>query len=63
MASPTGTWQATGKSVVGYRVNEVLFGQNNVAVGRTNAVTGSITVDGASVGLGVLHGADGRRPQ
>ena len=50
MASPTGTWQATGKSVVGYRVNEVLFGQNNVAVGRTNSVTGSITVDGASVG-------------
>jgi polyisoprenoid-binding protein YceI len=45
-----GTWQATGKSVVGYRVNEVLFGQNNVAVGRTNSVTGSITVDGASVG-------------
>ena len=36
--------------MVGYRVNEVLFGQNNVAVGRTNAVTGSITVDGTSVG-------------
>jgi polyisoprenoid-binding protein YceI len=50
VASPTGTWPATSKSVVGYRVNEVLFGQNNVAVGRTNAVTGSITVDGTSVG-------------
>lgn len=49
VASPTGTWQATSKSVVGYRVNEVLFGQNNVAVGRTNSVTGSITVDGTSV--------------
>jgi polyisoprenoid-binding protein YceI len=47
--SPTGTWQATMKSVVGYRVNEVLAGQNNVAVGRTNSVTGSMTVDGSSV--------------
>jgi polyisoprenoid-binding protein YceI len=47
--SPTGTWQATKKSVVGYRVNEVLAGQNNVAVGRTNAVTGSMTVQGSSV--------------
>ena len=47
--SPTGTWQATGKSVVGYRVDEVLAGQNNVAVGRTNAVTGTMTVTGPSV--------------
>jgi polyisoprenoid-binding protein YceI len=47
--SPTGTWQATKKSVVGYRVNEVLAGQNNVAVGRTNSVTGSMTVGGSSV--------------
>jgi polyisoprenoid-binding protein YceI len=47
--SPSGTWQATKKSVVGYRVNEVLAGQNNVAVGRTNAVTGSMTVEGSSV--------------
>jgi polyisoprenoid-binding protein YceI len=47
--SPAGTWQATGKSVVGYRVNEVLAGQNNVAVGRTNSVTGSITVAGPNV--------------
>jgi len=48
-SSPSGTWQATAKSVVGYRVNEVLAGQNNVAVGRTNSVTGSMTVDGSSV--------------
>jgi polyisoprenoid-binding protein YceI len=48
-ASPTGTWMPTKKSVVGYRVNEVLAGQNNVAVGRTSAVTGSMTVDGTSV--------------
>jgi polyisoprenoid-binding protein YceI len=43
-ASPAGTWSATTASVAGYRVNEVLFGQNNTAVGRTNAVTGSIVV-------------------
>jgi polyisoprenoid-binding protein YceI len=47
--SASGTWRVTGKSVVGYRVNEVLAGQNNVAVGRTSSVTGSMTVDGATV--------------
>ena len=47
--SPTGTWHATAASVVGYRANEVLFGQNNVAVGRTHSVTGSITVGGSEV--------------
>jgi polyisoprenoid-binding protein YceI len=36
-------------SVVGYRVNEVLFGQTNVAVGRTSAVTGSMTVNAKTV--------------
>lgn len=44
-----GTWNATDASLVGYRVNEVLFGQNNTAVGRTNAVTGKLTIAGASV--------------
>jgi polyisoprenoid-binding protein YceI len=34
---------------VGYRVQEVLFGQDNTAVGRTNAVTGSVTIQGTSV--------------
>jgi polyisoprenoid-binding protein YceI len=46
---PSGTWKATSASVVGYRVNEVLFGQNNVAVGRTHAVAGTITLSGTSV--------------
>lgn len=36
-------------SVVGYRVKEVLFDQSHEAVGRTDQVTGSITVDGTSV--------------
>src|ERR1700693_5045929 len=30
-----GTWTAGSGSVVGYRVNEVLLGQNATAVGRT----------------------------
>jgi polyisoprenoid-binding protein YceI len=47
--SPTGSWRATRASIVGYRVNEVLAGQNNVAVGRTNSVAGTITVVGTRV--------------
>lgn len=45
----SGTWNVTGESRVGYRVDEVLFGQNVTAVGRTNAVTGSVTIDGLTV--------------
>jgi polyisoprenoid-binding protein YceI len=53
-SSSTGTatvdeWKVTNGSVVGYRVKEVLFGQSNVAVGRTSAITGSITVDGTTI--------------
>ncbi len=44
-----GTWTTTGASQLGYRVQEVLFGQSNTAVGRTNAVTGHITIDGSQV--------------
>ena len=47
--SVDGTWNVTTGSVVGYRVNEVLFGQTHDAVGRTDAVTGSMTVDGTKV--------------
>ena len=43
------TYRPTSASVVGYRVKEVLFGQSNEAVGRTSSVTGSMTLDGASV--------------
>jgi polyisoprenoid-binding protein YceI len=49
-----GIWKVSNGSLVGYRVKEVLFGQNNVAVGRTSAVTGSITVDGASISAGTF---------
>ncbi|MBK9178999.1 MAG: YceI family protein [Acidimicrobiales bacterium] len=44
-----GVWDASGDSVVGYRVDEILFGQNATAVGRTNAVTGSLTLEGGRV--------------
>jgi polyisoprenoid-binding protein YceI len=48
-ASLAGTWNAGSGSVVGYRVKEVLFGQNHVAVGRTGSVTGHITISGTTV--------------
>jgi polyisoprenoid-binding protein YceI len=44
-----GTWRPTTGSVLGYRVKEVLFGQSNEAVGRTSDITGSMTINGASV--------------
>jgi polyisoprenoid-binding protein YceI len=52
--APDGTWKVTTGSVVGYRVNEVLFGQSNVAVGRTGAITGSITVAGTTITAGTI---------
>jgi polyisoprenoid-binding protein YceI len=52
-AAPTGsvdgTWKATSDSIVGYRVKEVLLGQDTEAVGRTNSVTGTFTLSGATV--------------
>jgi polyisoprenoid-binding protein YceI len=36
-------------SGVGYRVVEVLFGQDTEGVGRTSAITGGLTLDGAQV--------------
>lgn len=49
-----GTWKAGSGSVVGYRVQEVLFGQDNTAVGRSSAITGSITIRGTSVTAGAF---------
>jgi len=42
-------WTVTHDSVVGYRVQEVLFGQTANAVGRTDAITGTMTFDRATV--------------
>jgi polyisoprenoid-binding protein YceI len=47
--SVAGTWHVTTGSLVGYRVNEVLAGQNNVAVGRTSDITGIMTIRGTTV--------------
>jgi polyisoprenoid-binding protein YceI len=44
-----GTWTITSGSTVGYRVNEVLLGQNATAVGRSTSVTGHFTIDGSDV--------------
>ncbi len=48
-SSVAGDWRAGTGSVVGYRVNEVLVGQKNVAVGRTSSVTGQLVIDGTKV--------------
>ena len=42
-------WTIANGSQLGYRVVEVLFGQKTEGVGRTNKVTGSLTLDGATV--------------
>lgn len=44
-----GTWTATAGSTVGYRVPEILFGQEAEGVGRTEDVTATITVEGSRV--------------
>jgi len=44
-----GTWKVGPGSQAGYRVEEILFGQSNTAVGRTTAVTGQLTIGGSQV--------------
>lgn len=45
----SGTYAAGTGSEAGYRVDEVLFGQNATAAGRTSDVTGSLVIDGTTV--------------
>jgi polyisoprenoid-binding protein YceI len=47
-----GTWNIGSGSVVGYRIKETLFGQSNTAVGRTSAISGSITISATTVTAG-----------
>jgi polyisoprenoid-binding protein YceI len=47
-----GTWTAGSGSQAGYRVKEVLLGQDTEAVGRTTAITGQLTVSGTQVRSG-----------
>jgi polyisoprenoid-binding protein YceI len=44
-----GKWAITPASQAGYRAKEILFGQSVTAVGRTNAVTGDMTIQGTTV--------------
>jgi polyisoprenoid-binding protein YceI len=39
-----GEWAVVADSVVGYRVKEILFGQDTEGVGRTSAVSGSMVI-------------------
>jgi polyisoprenoid-binding protein YceI len=48
-ADIAGTWNVASGSTVGYRADEVLFGQDNTAAGRTNDVTGSMTLTASTV--------------
>jgi polyisoprenoid-binding protein YceI len=50
--SVDGTWKVASGSQAGYRIKETLFGQSNTAVGRTTAVTGTITIAGTTVNAG-----------
>ncbi len=47
-----GAWDVSNGSIAGYRIQETLFGQSNTAVGRTSAITGSITLSGTEVTAG-----------
>ena len=44
-----GSWTVTDRSEAGYRVAEVLFGQDTEAVGRTSDVTGELEVSGTTI--------------
>jgi len=48
-APPDGTWKVASGSEAGYRVGEVLFGQNSEAVGRTSAITGTAEIAGTTL--------------
>ncbi|HEY1650300.1 MAG TPA: YceI family protein [Acidimicrobiales bacterium] len=48
----SGTWNVGPGSLAGYRVQEVLVGQNATAVGRTSKIWGSLTIDGTSASKG-----------
>src|ERR1700722_358099 len=51
-SSLDGTWNVGSGSQSGYRVQEVLVGQNATAVGRTSKVWGSLTISGTTVTKG-----------
>jgi polyisoprenoid-binding protein YceI len=48
-ADVDGAYHVGSGSQAGYRVTEVLIGQNSTAVGRTTKISGSVTISGSSV--------------
>lgn len=44
----SGVWNITQDSTLGYRVSEVLGGVDTEGAGRTNQVTGTLTIDGTT---------------
>ncbi len=44
-----GTWTVTEESEFGYRVEEVLFGVNTTAAGRSNQIRGQLVIEGSTV--------------
>ena len=48
-SSLDGTWNVGAGSMAGYRVQEVLVGQNATAVGRTSKIWGSLAIAGSTV--------------
>ncbi len=53
-STPSGTWNIGSGSLAGYRVQEVLVGQNSTAVGRTSEIWGSLTIAGTTVTKGTF---------
>jgi polyisoprenoid-binding protein YceI len=49
VASLAGAWQVAAGSQAGYRVKEVLLGQDNTAVGRTSRIAGNLAIRGSTV--------------
>ncbi|MFE6967832.1 YceI family protein [Isoptericola sp. NPDC057653] len=54
-ASLDGTWEVAAGSVAGYRVHEVLRGEDATVTGRTDQVTGQVTVEGGSLTAGTVR--------
>ncbi|MET0134504.1 MAG: YceI family protein [Kibdelosporangium sp.] len=49
-----GAWTVSDGSQAGYRVKEILFGQDTTAVGRTNKVSGTVQVEGTKLTAGTI---------
>ena len=53
-SSLNGNWNVGAGSMAGYRVQEVLVGQNATAVGRTSKIWGSLAIAGSTVTKGTF---------